>query len=223
MTLFGLLVLLLAPHRDLAQVVVTGAPYSCEVWLLRDIPRSDGVSSPYSALISVEYRDSAGRVRIEKPVEGMPGIRSAVVWDLPSGYYYTFDYVRHVAVRAPAQLRGSYTAREIYLARKQAPDSPGIQRQWLGTRMVNGIETEGVRFLGERERAEAAAWPYVITNRREAWVAPDLVVRMLETHVDSSTGKSITVERKRLVRGEPDAALFRVPAGFTVEDAGKAR
>mgnify|MGYP000925141605 CR=1 FL=1 len=52
---------------------------------------------------------------------------------------------------------------------------------------------------------------------------PDLGVRLLETKTDSETGSTVTITRKRLLRGEPDAALFRVPEGFAVEESGEVR
>jgi hypothetical protein len=82
---------------------------------------------------------------------------------------------------------------------------------------LGGKDIEGVRANGER-----TAWvieagkignekPIQIT--REVWTAPDLMVTLLSRDFDPRTGE-VSYRLKNLKRGEPDAALMRVPAEF---------
>ena len=83
---------------------------------------------------------------------------------------------------------------------------------------------EGVRVTGTRTTVTIPA--AAIGNRApieivtEQWYSPELNVVMLSEHRDPRVGQT----RYRLhdiARSEPDAALFRVPDGYTVSDASR--
>lgn len=50
----------------------------------------------------------------------------------------------------------------------------------------------------------------------ETWVSDDLKVPVMVKHSDPRSGTS-TTQLTNVVRAEPDASLFTVPAGYTVQ------
>jgi hypothetical protein len=79
-------------------------------------------------------------------------------------------------------------------------------------------DIEGVRANGERTSWVIEAGkvgnekPIQIT--REVWTAPDLMVTLQSRDFDPRSGE-VNYRLKNLKRGEPDAALMRVPADFS--------
>jgi hypothetical protein len=80
-----------------------------------------------------------------------------------------------------------------------------------------GKDIEGVRANGERTTWVVEAGkvgnekPFQVT--REVWTAPELMVTVMSRDFDPRSGE-VNYRLKNLRRGEPDAALMRVPADF---------
>ena len=55
-------------------------------------------------------------------------------------------------------------------------------------------------------------------STHEEWISPDLKVELSRTDVDPFRGTHSSVV-STLTRTEPDAALFKVPDGYTVKQA----
>jgi hypothetical protein len=83
----------------------------------------------------------------------------------------------------------------------------------LGERKI-----EGVKAIGSRHEFEIAAGTIgneqPITMRTEQWFSPELGVVIESTHSDPLAGDT-TYKLTQIKRGEPNAALFGVPAGYT--------
>ena len=83
---------------------------------------------------------------------------------------------------------------------------------------LGGKDVEGVRANGERTSWVIEAGklgnekPIQIT--REVWTSPDLMVTVASRDFDPRSGET-NYRLKNLKRGEPDAALMRVPADFS--------
>ena len=81
-----------------------------------------------------------------------------------------------------------------------------------------GKDIDGVRANGERTTWVIEAGkvgndkPIQIT--REVWTAPELMITLSSRDFDPRSGE-VNYRLKNLKRGEPDAALMRVPADFT--------
>jgi hypothetical protein len=99
-------------------------------------------------------------------------------------------------------------------------DLPGNQGSFvhedLGKQFVSGVETVGVRdartynpgvFGNDRK----------VTVEREVWYSPQLDLNLLSTRSDPRTGKQ-TFTATNVILGDPDPALFELPAGFKVTD-----
>jgi len=85
----------------------------------------------------------------------------------------------------------------------------------LGTQVIEGVLAEGTRSTTVIPAgAIGNAQPITIVSER--WFSPDLQVLVLTRHSDPRTGETV-YRLSNLVRGEPDRALFEVPADYTVK------
>jgi len=95
-------------------------------------------------------------------------------------------------------------------------DESAVKKEALGEQMM-----EGVRAQGTRETRTIAAGK--IGNERpieivsETWYSPDLQMVVQSRHSDPRVGETI-YRLTNIVVGEPDASLFQVPAGVTVQE-----
>lgn len=91
----------------------------------------------------------------------------------------------------------------------------------LGERSV-----EGVKVIGSRHEFEIAAGEIgneqPIRVRTEQWFSPDLGVVVESLHQDPMVGET-SYRLTNIRRGEPDAALFTVPAGYTRHEVAAPR
>lgn len=96
-------------------------------------------------------------------------------------------------------------------ARTLAPRGPGAVTP-LGTRDIEGLRAHGERTTWVIEAGRMGnEKPIQIT--REVWTAPDLVLTVSSRDFDPRSGE-VSYRLKGLRRGEPDAALMRVPADY---------
>jgi hypothetical protein len=86
----------------------------------------------------------------------------------------------------------------------------------LGTRDFNGVKAEGHLRSYEIPACEVGNKnPIVVSD--ETWYAPDLKITVYSKHTDPRSGDRV-YRLENLKREEPAAALFSVPAGYTVKD-----
>jgi hypothetical protein len=85
----------------------------------------------------------------------------------------------------------------------------------LGTKNIDGLEVVGVRTTHTAQTAGPEGKTFVSTI--ETWTSPQLqVVVLMETH--TSNGDRHITKLTNISRTEPEAALFKVPAGYNVRD-----
>jgi hypothetical protein len=83
----------------------------------------------------------------------------------------------------------------------------------LGSRDIEGVRANGERTTWTIEAGKIGNdKPILIT--REVWTAPDLMVTLSSRDFDPRSGET-NYRLKNVKRGEPDAALMRVPADFS--------
>lgn len=88
----------------------------------------------------------------------------------------------------------------------------------LGTRDFNGIKAEGKLRSYEIPAGEIGNRnPIVVSD--ETWTAPDLMVTVYAKHSDPRSG-DVVFRLENVKREEPAAALFTVPADYTVREGG---
>lgn len=88
----------------------------------------------------------------------------------------------------------------------------------LGTRDFGGIKAEG-KLRSYEIPAGAIGNRNAIVVSDETWTAPDLQVTLYTKHSDPRSG-DVVFRLENVRREEPAAALFTVPADYTLRDAG---
>jgi hypothetical protein len=107
------------------------------------------------------------------------------------------------------------------LVTPQQPARSEYKNEDLGTKMIAGVEAHGQRFIRTIPMGEEGNdVPLVTTN--ETWTAKDLGIVVFAINDDPRSGKN-TYEVEELTVGEPDAALFAPPEGYTIRDVTPVR
>jgi hypothetical protein len=88
----------------------------------------------------------------------------------------------------------------------------------LPAKQMEGVQVEGTRIT-RTIPAGAIGNERPIVMVTEEWRSPDLQVLVSTTTSDPRTGET-TYKLTNIVRGEPGAAWFELPAGYTVRDSG---
>ena len=93
---------------------------------------------------------------------------------------------------------------------------PKPKEDSLGRQSFDGVEAEGTRTSFTIAAGEIGnERPIEVVSER--WYSPELQVVVMSRHKDPRFGET-TYRLASLSRGEPDRALFEVPADFKVED-----
>ena len=101
-------------------------------------------------------------------------------------------------------------------APKAAHSRPDIQHEDLGTREIAGVNAIGTRTTETIPAGRIGNdQPFNVVT--ESWRSADYGMVMFSTSDDPRFGKT-TREVTDFQPGEPDAALFRAPEGYTVKD-----
>jgi hypothetical protein len=102
-----------------------------------------------------------------------------------------------------------------------APANEFTRREDLGYRTITGLEVHGVRVTQTLTAAESGTGQEVaVTN--EYWYSAALRLNVATKHHDPRSG-SVTTTMTQFDRAEPSAALFGVPADYTMAGAGVAK
>jgi hypothetical protein len=100
-----------------------------------------------------------------------------------------------------------------------APASEFTRREDLGYRTITGLDVHGVRVTQTLTAAESGTGQEVtVTN--EYWYSEALRLNLATKHHDPRSG-SVTTTITQIVRAEPSAALFGVPADYTMAGVAK--
>jgi hypothetical protein len=234
------------PSDPLTGPVVTNAPYSGDAVTTVTQILGDGTRIEQRTEAKF-YRDSAGRIRREQMILGLPALnRAAAAQTLVTidptpdgGFAYTLDPVARTARRVPrksgaffirtntalGQLAGNgfgaYTttqAQGYVTALRGTPLGARQGEESLGTRQIEGVRATGRRTTSTIPTGQIGNdRPIEITE--EAWESPDLRVLIYSRFSDPRTG---VVEYKlmNISRTEPPADLFAVPADYTILEVG---
>jgi hypothetical protein len=232
-------------RAPLEMKTVKGAPYSAQVAIESTQILADGNRIVQRSNGRV-YRDTEGRVRREEdranaspsvsivdPVAGVSywlDVENRVAWKTPGAAIITmFKSIggresQHV-VSVESLAEGKFRTQQAEVAAAKMAGRPLFDR-------ADGIEqhrdeqlepqtVEGVRASGHRRTTTIAAGAIgnelPITIVSEEWTSPDLQVLVMTHRSDPRSGES-SYKLLNIVRTEPDAYLFQVPADFAVKD-----
>jgi hypothetical protein len=210
----------MGPH---AGKVVTGAPYSADVTSTRVETLADGNKIQQTVTGKVA-RDSVGRTySIETSTAGPLGqtgpITRISIFDPVAGYAYELDATTKTATRRAIHVPSS-DAVPPELHERKGPGPEAVKTD-LGSSTVNGLVAQGTKTT-RTIPAGAIGNANAIVSTTETWYSTELQTVVASTHSDPRAGQ-MTFALTNIERSEPSAALFQVPAGYTVTDAPKGR
>jgi hypothetical protein len=200
--------------------VVTGAPYSATVTDQFAQTLADG-NTVQKTTTAQTARDSQGRTYTQRtlPAMGSGGAPTTLIsiFDPVAGYSYVLlpdkKIARRRAVRVPSD---NGNAADGPRAHGEKRNNPNVVISSLGTQTIQGVAAEGTsRTVTVPAGKIGNEKPIISTST--VWKSPDLQVVVQATSDDPRRGKS-TYTLTNIQRAEPNAALFQVPAGYSIED-----
>jgi hypothetical protein len=223
--------------------VVKGVPYSAEIVSEFVQTLADG-NRIVQRRTSRVYRDGQGRIRREE--DQSTGGTSISIMDPVAGKGFTLDAANRTARETLPMVMGaapmiegvrfgtlSMPVGQTYDLRLAGlPTRTGLRQrvggggepveEKLPDRSIEGVLATGVRRTTTIAKgAIGNEQPIKIVS--EEWTSPELQILVLTEHNDPRTGRS-TYRLLKISRLEPDAALFQVPADYTIQrGAGRGR
>ncbi len=210
---------------------VTGAPYTATEVSTSLQTLANGTTIQRQTQTNLA-RDGQGRLRMETTVKHPDGTTATrvTIQDPIAGVIHNIDpqnkVVHEMTLHAPpnGQGRGRGPGQPGARAAGASPDvaggrgtrraDPNVVTEQLGMQTINGVAATGTRMTRTIPAgAEGNSLPIVIVH--ESWTADDLKVPVMVKTSDPRFGASQT-QLTNIVRAEPDATLFQVPAGYTV-------
>jgi len=207
--------------------LVTGAPYSGLAVTETQQTLADGNTINRRVQANV-FRDSQGRTRREITLAGVGPLSTTgasrtfvMIHDPVARTAFVLHQDTKVAEKLPAGRGGGRhkpgaSLQGKFEARMQAEIANGtLKKEDLGVQTINGVSAQGTRFTRTIPAGQAGnAKAIVVTNER--WYSPDLQIVVKTVKSDPRFGVT-TYTVTSVVRQEPAAALFTVPADYTVK------
>jgi hypothetical protein len=221
----------------LTGATVIGAPFSADATTTVHATLGDGTRLDQRTTDRY-YRDSAGRVRVEKWI-GLPApstvserwARTIIDPDPGDGMAYTADAQTRSFVSTPRSIVGLTTGGgrgpfHVYIgglrfvgflrAGDLLSEDPGafgdVRDEPLGTKRIAGVETTGRRItLVVPPGYRGSKKPIEITDER--WESAELKLLVLSWHADSRS--TIEYRLANIDRDEPPAHFFEIPPDYT--------
>jgi hypothetical protein len=219
---------------------VLGAPFSADSTTTVHATLGDGTRLDQTTTDRY-YRDSAGRVRVERSMSGLPApvtiaerhIRTIIDPGPSNGAVYTLDAQTRTARAAPRSLLGmttggSYLGFSVlvggvrFLGFERAGDllsaDPGafadVRDEPLGSQLIAGVETTGRRItLIVPAGYYGNTQPIEMIDER--WESVELNLLIQSWHSDSRS--RIEYRLSNIRRIEPPARLFEMPPDYAVD------
>ncbi len=214
--------------------VVKGAPFSATASSQTTQTLQDGTTINRTTS-SVLYRDSQGRSRREVTLSGFGPLQTSgkartmiMIGDPVAGAHYLLDPEQKVARKMTPPTGGkggassngnAQTFQQKMQQRVAKEEASGeVKKESLGTQVFNGVNAEGTRITRTIPVGQIGNNnPIQIVFER--WYSPDLQIVVKSTRIDPRFGTT-TYALTNVQRAEPAAALFTVPADYTVKEGG---
>ena len=212
---------------------VTGVPFSGQMIGQNVRTLATGVHLTQPGLTQpMKHRDSLGRVRSDsmmspQPLAGhsMPQInRLAEIDDPVAGYIYILDDVHKIAHRIAPYSRPAPPAAVVRRpAPGPAPQAASrrveVTTEDLGTQTMSGVIVTGRRVT---TTFPPGAYPGQVNDQpvarvEENWHSAEFGMDFL-TKTITPDGGTMQSTMTNFTAGEPDPALFQVPAGYQILD-----
>jgi hypothetical protein len=110
-----------------------------------------------------------------------------------------------------------YPAEGVAFARTPMPNGANVNREDLGSQIIEGIAATGTRTTTTIPAGSIGnEQPIVIVS--EQWFSPELKVLVMTKHSDPRSGET-TYRLTNIAQSEPARSLFEVPADYTLRDS----
>jgi hypothetical protein len=199
--------------------VVTGAPYSADMKTSVTQTLADG-NTINRVTTGHVARDSQGRTYFQQNISGGPWAQNGTtaitfISDPVAQYTYVLNPNTKLAMRR--EFKPHTGAGHFRPPNGAASDTKDRVETDLGQQSINGLTATG-KSITRTVPAGAIGNAQPIVEKGEVWTSPDLQVVVLSKRSDPRFGQSIYT-LSNIQRSEPNAALFQVPPGYTVQDA----
>jgi hypothetical protein len=200
--------------------LVTGAPYSATLSNQTTQHLADGTTIQRSTTGQVA-RDSVGRTYEQLVITGGPfrqaGTRTLTfISDPVAGVAYTLDPSTKTAVQRPFSPKAAHEQAEESDARPRANRSNAVESN-LAPDTSSGVSAEG-KSITHTIPAGAMGNSQPIVSTTQTWYSQDLQIVVKSLRNDPFVGQS-NYALTNIATKEPDAALFKVPEGYTIKAA----
>ena len=212
------------------QALVAGAPYSAVEVVQTQETLADGNSITHNRQLNV-YRDSQGRVRTEETITpratatGKQPYTITTILDFVGGHRYVLDSSTMTAFESPLHTPHAPPAGATASSGRRGGSAgggaeanavrPNVVTTKLAQQSVNGVIATGTQH-SESIPAGTIGNARPIQTSRQIWESVELKVPVKITSTDPRFGSS-EMDLTNIVQAEPSAALFVVPAGYTLK------
>jgi hypothetical protein len=201
---------------------ITGRPYAATETLEETLPNGTHLLLSSTVLA----RDSMARMRTERTISGATGFLVIEIQDPVAGYLYVFDPPHQTAHRVAASI-ATYAAPKMPRPCPAGPEGKtfagmhdGITstNESLGRRDIQGVSACGERITQTYPAGSMFGNDRPVDVTSETWSAFDELGKIILITHSEPRGGGTASGLKNVHLEEPDAALFRPPAGFRIVD-----
>lgn len=213
--------------------VMQGEPFSLKRFWQKNQALADGTAVSKQTPAIMQYRDSAGRFRVEYPfkIASNPALAGC---DLPvqieildpvAGYHYIIDTAHRIVHRGVIEVRTPQP-----LPKSATPNPPGRtivpgdsirpQRsiESLGGRVIDGQALEGRRMTTTYPAGSTMGNDGPVTITSEEWISPGSTMPPNFRKTDDPRSGTEIAASYDIDRAEPDPSLFQPPVDFQLVD-----
>ena len=204
---------------------VSGAPFSATATSESTQTLADGSHITRKSQTNL-FRDSQGRFRRETTVTGFGPLAASgqprtfiMIHDAVAGTAFALEPDKKIARQlgkpgGHGHGHGGEGMRDRAQHRGAGGDA-NVQTEDLGKQVINGVSAQGTRHTRTIPAGQIGN-EKAITIVSEKWYSPDLQMTVMSKHSDPRFGQT-TYSLTNIQQKEPDASLFVVPAGYTVQ------
>lgn len=207
--------------------IVTGSPFTAAAISESMQTLADGNHITRKTQSNL-YRDSQGRFRKEVSLPAIGPLAATgqphsfiVIHDPVAGTNFVLEQDEKIARKMPGRLMsapGTEILKDHVEYRVQATQQEAVKKESLGTQEISGVKAEGTRVTRTIPAGEIGN-EMPITVMSETWYSNDLKMTVMSKRSDPRFGET-TYMLTNIQRSEPDASLFAVPPGYTIEEGG---
>jgi hypothetical protein len=185
-----------------------------EIKIVRPQPLAAGVYFPNEQAVAVKQKLEAEALLEKLTVVKPEGGATVALEDADK-----LKAEEGARARTEVALRGRGGRGTMVAGERAGNPLERVTKEVLGQQMIGGVMAEGTRATTVIA-AGAIGNDQEIKIVSEEWRSPELQVLVMTRHSDPRSGET-TYRLSNIVRAEPGAGLFEVPADFTIRDMSR--